>query len=84
MPPNTNHFNNLKYTKTMKTKTTRVRKVPIKSVHEIIANHAWSAKKYNHFAEEIATLDRKDNRDFNIIVLIVAILGIILLIVNYK
>ena len=59
----------------MKTKTTRVRKVPIKSFTE---------KPHTNFADEIQSqkTDKFLDITFYITVSIVAILGIILLIVN--
>jgi hypothetical protein len=56
----------------MKTKTTRVRKVPIKSFTE---------KPHTNFANEISS-DKFLDRTFYITVSIVAILSIIILIVN--
>lgn len=70
-------------TKTNKNKT----KIPVKSGDEIIANHAWSTPKYNHFAEEIYQSQKTDkflNRAFAITSIICAVLFIALLIVNIK
>jgi len=63
----------------MKTKTTRVRKVPIKTF--TAEKSSFQAKPHTNFADEIST-DKFLDRTFYTGCVIVAILGIILLIVN--